>query len=504
MSKAYFHHITDEAQTQGGTSGGEKLFAMERRVAEELKSIVGKRNALLTPEEILVYESDGVSLVKGRAEAVLLPGTAGEVAAIVRLACANKIPYVARGAGTGLSGGCSATEGGWVISTARLNRILEIDVENRAARVQPGVVNAALSEALEPLGYHFAPDPSSQAACTVGGNFAENSGGPHCLKYGMTLPHILGAEMVLPDGDLVRFGGKAPGTTGCDILGLLVGSEGTLGIATELIVRLTPIPEAIRTFLAPFTSVEKASDAVSAIIAAGVVPASLEMLDKLTMRAVGEFIHAAYPEEAEAVLLLEVDGPEARVEEESRLLKSLCLECGALSLEEAREKEHRQKLWKGRKSAFGALGRVSHDFFVMDGVVPRSRLPAVMKRVQEVSAKYNLPIANVFHAGDGNLHPNILFDIRDKSVIPNVLLAGEEILRECVALGGAISGEHGIGVEKQNLMPLMFTEEDLEAMAKLRDAFNPDHLCNPGKVFPTGKSCGEVPSGNYLSVASWI
>jgi glycolate oxidase len=477
---------------------------LQAYLAKKLKQIVGEENALLTPEEIFVYESDGVHLIKGKAEAVLLPGNAKEVSELVKLACENKIPFVPRGAGTGLSGGATATEGGWIISTARLNRILEIDLENRAARVQPGVVNAKLSEALKPYGYHFAPDPSSQSACTVGGNFAENSGGPHCLKYGMTSPHILGVELVLPDGTLARFGGKAPGTTGFDLVGLLTGSEGTLGIATELIVRLTPLPEAVRTFLATFDSIEKASQAVSAIIASGVVPASLEMLDKLTMQAVEAFVHAGYPQEAEASLLIETDGPQVQVDEESEIIRNICRKYETLSLEEAVDSEQRKKLWLGRKSAFGAFGRISPAFFVMDGVVPRSKLPYIMKKVEAISRKYNLPIANVFHAGDGNLHPNILFNPKDKSVVQNVLLAGEEILRECVACGGAISGEHGIGVEKNNLMPLIFSEDDLSVMKKVREVFNPENLCNPGKIFPTGKSCGEVPTGNYIKVAAWI
>ncbi len=477
---------------------------MNNSLAGKLKKIVGQENALITPEEILVYESDGVSLIKGKAEAVLLPSKTSEVVEIVKLAHENKIPFVARGAGTGLSGGCVAGNGGWIISTARLDKILEIDLENRIAIVQPGVVNETLSETLHPLGYHFAPDPSSQKTCTIGGNLAENAGGPHCLKYGMTLPHILGATLVLPDGELLQLGGKVPGRTGYDLLGILVGSEGTLGIVTEITVRLTPVPESVRTFLAAFPSVNEASDAVSAIMGAGIVPAALEMLDKLTMEVVEAFIHAGYPKEAGAVLLIEVDGPSVQVEEESESIRRICGKHGGLNLQEATDEKQRKKLWLGRKSAFGAFGRISHDFFVMDGVVPRSALPVVMQKVEAIGEKYGLRIANVFHAGDGNLHPNILFDSRDRSMIEKVLLAGEEILRECVLLGGAISGEHGIGLEKQNLMPLMFTEADLSAMEKIRIAFNPDNLCNPGKIFPTGKSCGEIASGNYLTVATWI
>lgn len=464
---------------------------------------MGSENALLTPEEIFVYESDGVSLIKGNANAVLLPKSTEEVIQIVKLAAQHAIPFVARGAGTGLSGGCTASEGGWIISTARLDRIIEIDLENRAAVVGPGVVNQTLSETLKPLGYQFAPDPSSQQACTVGGNFAENAGGPHCLKYGMTLQHILGATVVLSDGSLLEVGGKVPGTTGYDLLGLLVGSEGTLGIATELTVRLTPEPESVRTFLVSFRSVREASETVSAIVASGILPASLEMLDRLTIEAVNPFIQGGYPEKAGAVLLIEVDGPEIQVEEEAESIRKICVDRGGFDLHEAADEKERKKLWLGRKSAFGAFGRMSHDFFVMDGVVPRSKLSQIMDEVEQIARKYGLQIANVFHAGDGNLHPNILFDIRDKKIIQNVLLAGEEILRACVSLGGAISGEHGIGLEKQNLMPLMFTDDDLEAMKKVRIAFNPNGLCNPGKIFPTGKSCGEVSSGNYLAIAAW-
>ena len=477
---------------------------MNKDLQEILKGIVGGKNALLAPEEILVYESDGVSLIKGKADAVLLPGSPEEVMQIVKLANQHQIPFVARGAGTGLSGGCSAQQGGWIISTARLDKILEIDTVNRTARVQPGVVNAALSEALYPYGYQFAPDPSSQSACTLGGNFAENSGGPHCLKYGMTSPHILGAKIIMPNGELVSLGGKVPGNTGYDLLGLMVGSEGTLGIAVEFTVKLTPLPEAVETFLAVFPTVEKASQTVSEIIASGITPAALEMLDKLTLEVVEKFVHAGYPQNAGAALLIELDGVQLQIVEESEWVKKICQRNGVLSLEKAEEEEHRKKLWLGRKSAFGAFGRVTHDFFVMDGVVPPSKLPVIMEKIEEISVKYQVQIANVFHAGDGNLHPNILFDIRDKEMVKRVLSAGEEILEECVSLGGAVSGENRIGVEKQNLMPLMFTEVDLNTMQKVHDFFNPQNLCNPGKIFPTGKTCGEALPGRYLSVASWI
>ncbi len=476
---------------------------MNKNLQGILKRIVGSENALLTPEEILVYESDGVSLIKGKPEAVLLPGSIEEIVKIVKLANLYNIPFTARGAGTGLSGGCTV-QSGWVISTARLNKIIEIDLVNRTARVQPGVVNLALSETLKPHGYFFAPDPSSQSACTLGGNFAENSGGPHCLKYGMTLPHILGASVILPDGEFLQLGGKISGNTGCDLLGLMVGSEGTLGIAVEFVVRLTPIPEVVRTFLAVFSSIGIASKVVSEITASGIVPAALEILDKLTLSVVEEFVHAGYPADAGAVLLIELDGNEVQIEEEAELVKTICQENGVITLQEARDEEYRKKLWLGRKSAFGAFGRVSHDFFVMDGVVPPSRLSEIMNKIQEIGKKHQVQIANVFHAGDGNLHPNILFDAREKEMVKRVLLAGEEILMECVALGGAVSGEHGIGSEKQNLMPLMFAEEDLEAMRKIHDFFNPRNLCNPGKIFPNQKTCGEVPSGRYLSAASWI
>jgi glycolate oxidase len=414
------------------------------------------------------------------------------VAAIVKLADREGLPFVARGAGTGLSGGCLPSEGGIVISLMRMNRVLEVDYDNQIAVVQPGLVNLHLSWAVGPRGYYYAPDPSSQQACTIGGNIANNSGGPHTLKYGVTTNHVLGLEVVMPDGEVVWLGGKTREAPGYDLAGVFVGSEGTFGIATTIVVRILKKPQAVKTVLAVFGEVDQASAAVSAIIARGLVPAAMEMIDQLTIQAVEDAFQCGYPRDAAAALLIELDGLAAGMEAQVERIVQACREAGARETRTARDEAERQLLWKGRKSAFGAYGRISPAYMVMDGVIPRTKLPFVLRRVNEIVAGHELRVGNVFHAGDGNLHPNILYDPRRPGEEARVVAAGADIMRVCAEVGGSISGEHGIGLEKADFMPFIFSTADLELMQRLKGAFNPAGLCNPGKVFPTNKSCVEV------------
>ena len=445
------------------------------------------------PEDLLVYECDALTLYKTRPLAVAFPETTAEVAEIVRCCARHGVPFVPRGAGTGLSGGAKPVEHCLIVETSRMRRILAIDVDNRFAVVQPGLVNLNLSQAVASTGLAYAPDPSSQASCTIGGNVAENAGGPHCFKHGMTTRHILGLEVVLPTGEVVQLGGPEPDAPGYDLVGLFVGSEGTLGIATAITVRLVPKPESVRTLLAAYARMGDACAAVADIVAAGVEPAALEILDHLTIEAVESSVYAAgYPREADAVLLVELDGPALEVEASAARVGAICRERGALALEEAQQESERKRLWQGRKGAFGAMGRIDTDLLVMDGVVPRNKLQGVLEAIYRVREKYGITLANVFHAGDGNLHPNIAFDGRDPEQVQRVLAAGEEILRLCLECGGALSGEHGIGVEKRDLMPLMFDAADLELMRRVRDSWNPRGLCNPDKVLPATKSCVEA------------
>ena len=458
----------------------------------EMEEIVGKSAVLADPEELLVYESDGLTLLRRLADFVVFPRSADEVAALVKLANREGMPFVARGAGTGLSGGCLPAEGGLVISLVRMNRVLEIDYENQFAVVEPGVVNLHLSWTVGGNGYYYAPDPSSQQACTIGGNVANNSGGPHTLKYGVTTNHILGLEVVMPDGEIVWLGGKLREAQGYDLVGLFVGSEGTFGIATKIVVRILRKPQAVKTVLAVFGEVDQASEAVSRIIARGMVPAALEMIDQVTIEAVEAAFGCGYPRDAAAALLIELDGLAVGIDVETERVAEVCREAGAREVRVAADEAERALLWKGRKSAFGAYGRVAAAYLAMDGVIPRTRLPYVLHRVNEVVAQAGLRVGNVFHAGDGNLHPNILFDPRNPGEEERVIKVGAEILKICAEVGGSISGEHGIGLEKMDYMPLIFTESDLETMRRVKRAFNPDNLCNPGKIFPTKKSCGEV------------
>jgi glycolate oxidase len=466
--------------------------ARKQALRQEMAALLGPDAVLADPDELLVYESDGLTLFRALADFVVFPGSVEQVSALVKLAGREGLPFVARGAGTGLSGGCLPAEGGLVISLMRMNRVLEVDYDNQVAVVEPGLVNLHLSWAVGPRGFYYAPDPSSQQACTIGGNIANNSGGPHTLKYGVTTNHVLGLEVVLPDGEVCWLGGKTRDPQGYDLVGLFVGSEGTFGIATKIAVRILRKPEAVKTVLAVFGEVDQASEAVSAIIARGLVPAAMEMIDQLTIQAVEDAFGCGYPRDAAAALLIELDGLQAGMEAQAGRVIEACRQAGAREVRAARDEAERQLLWKGRKSAFGAYGRVSPAYMVMDGVIPRTKLPLVLRRVNEIGAAHGVRIGNVFHAGDGNLHPNILYDPRKPGEEERVVAAGGEILKVCAEVGGSITGEHGIGLEKVDYMPLIFSEADLECMRRVKEAFNPAGLCNPGKVFPTNKACVEV------------
>jgi glycolate oxidase subunit GlcD len=458
----------------------------------ELREMLGAHGLLARPEELFVYEADGLTHHSARPSAVTLPRDASDVQRIVRACRKHGVPFVPRGAGTGLSGGAVACHGGVVIECARMNRIVRVDPDNRVAVVQPGVVNADLSKAALKHGLCYAPDPSSQQSCTLGGNVAENSGGPHTLKLGTTTNHVLALELVLPDGELVRLGSAAGLASGFDLVGAVVGSEGTLGIVTEITVRLVPLPERVETLLGIFPDVVSACRAVGAIIKSGLVPGALEIVDQRTIRAVEASVYAAgMPTDAGAILIIELDGPSAAVARQVERAIAHCRGAGAREALVARDAAERQRFWRARKGAFGAMGRLAPDLYVHDAVVPRTKLPEILERVCAIGDAHRLRLSNVFHAGDGNLHPNISFDRRDADELARVLAAGEEILRVCVEAGGVISGEHGIGLEKREYMPLVFNEADLAAQLALRDAFDPEHVCNPGKIFPTTRFCTE-------------
>jgi glycolate oxidase subunit GlcD len=457
-----------------------------------LRAELGDARVLSRPEELFVYECDGLTAHTAEPRAVAFPRSREEVQAIVRACRARGVPFVPRGAGTGLSGGALPADGGVVIECSRMDRVLAVDAANRIAVVQPGVVNADLSKAVLAHGLFYAPDPSSQLACTIGGNVAENSGGPHTLKYGATSQHVLALELVLPDGELVQLGSPTGWSAGYDLVGAVVGSEGTLGIVTAATVRLMPIPESVETLLAIFPDVVSACRAVGSIIEAGLVPAALEIVDRRTIAAVEASVYAAgLPQDAGAVLIVELDGPAVALPDELARVREHCARAGATRVEVARDAAERQRFWRARKGAFGAMGRLAPDLYVHDAVVPRTRLPEVIERVCEICDRHRLSLANVFHAGDGNLHPNISFDRRDPDELARVLAAGAEILALCVAAGGVITGEHGIGTEKRDFMGLLFDEHDLDAMRRLRAAFDPDGACNPGKLLPTPRFCAE-------------
>ena len=460
-------------------------------VLAELRAVVGPDAVLDREQDLLLYEYDG-SIDKSRPDVVVFPRTTAQVVDLVKIAARHKMPLVGRGAGTGLSGGVIARERGLMIGFARMNKILEIDYENECAVVQPGVVNLDITLAVQGNGYYYAPDPSSQRACTIGGNVAENAGGPHTLAYGVTTNHVLGVQCVLPDGEVIEVGGKAVDQPGYDLRGLLTGSEGTMVLVTQVIVRLMRAPEAVKTLLAIYERPEDAADTVAGLTARAIIPAAVEMLDGVMLRMVEEATHAGYPLDAQAVLLIELEGLKEGVEEQMIAVQEVCLQNRAREVRVAKDDNERALLWKGRKNAFGAVGRVSPTYYVQDGVVPRTRIADTLKHIYAVSEKYGLEISNIFHAGDGNMHPIILFDPRKPGDLEKTKKAGEEILTYCINAGGAITGEHGVGMEKNELMPLLFSADSLEMMEKLIRVFNPDRRLNPGKLLPTGKGCMEI------------
>ncbi len=457
-----------------------------KRFLTGLQRIVGEVNVVFHPDDLLVFEYDG-SVDRGLPLAVVFPANTDEVSRVMALAHGAAVPMVGRGTGTGLSGGAIAPPDGIQIAFTRMNHILDVDIANRLALVEPGVINLDLDTNVRKSGLRYAPDPSSQRACSLGGNIAENAGGPHCLAYGTTTNHVLGLEVVLEDGTVVNLGSLARETVGYDLRGVFTGSEGTFGIATKIAVRLLPVPESVHTFLGIFPDVETACTAVSAIIEHGIVPAALEMIDALTIQAVQKVSDAGYPDNAGAVLLIELEGLQDEVDEIGGEVEAALWENGATQVKAAAAAEERELLWAGRKGALGALGSIAPNYFLVDGVVPRTKLAQVLGQVAEVSRKYGIPIANVFHAGDGNLHPCLLFDERQPGAIEKIVQAGAEVLRYCVDAGGTLTGEHGVGLEKKEQMPLVFSEEDMAAMISVREAFAPNNGLNPGKIFPDGQ-----------------
>jgi glycolate oxidase len=458
---------------------------------DRLAALLGPRGYLDRPEDLTLYEYDG-SIDKHRPDLVVFPRSTEDVSAIVGIAREFGVPFVGRGAGTGLSGGAIPREGGIVVAFARMNRILEIDLENERAVVQPGVVNLDITVAVQDSGYFYAPDPSSQRACTVGGNVAENAGGPHTLAYGVTTNHVLGLELVLPDGTVVETGGKAQDLPGLDLVGLLTGSEGTMALVTKVTVRLMRKPELVKTVLAIYESNEDAGRTVAEITSRAITPVAVEMLDGVMLRMVEEATHAGYPMDAAAVLLIELEGIREAVEEQVEQVRQACEVAGAREFRIARTAEERDLLWKGRKNAFGAVGRVSPTYYVQDGVVPRTKIAPTLRYIGEVAEKYGLTISNIFHAGDGNMHPIILFNPRKSGDIDKARAAGEDILTFCIEAGGSITGEHGVGMEKNELMARQFSEETLDMIGRLKLLFDPDARLNPGKVLPTGRGCLEI------------
>ena len=468
----------------------------------DLTAVVGAPNVVHKPEDLIVFEYDG-SVDRALPTVVVLPRTTEEVSGVVKAAGKHGVPVVARGAGTGLSGGAIAEHGGIVVALTRMTSILEIDEVNRLAIVEPGVVNIDLTAAASKYGLYYAPDPSSQKACTIGGNVAENSGGPHCLAYGVTTNHVLGMEVVLADGSVHWYGGKTREAPGYDLRGIMIGSEGTLGIVTKVVVRLLKTPESVKTLLAVFRTVEDASSAVSGIIGAGIVPAAIEMMDAMCIQAAEASMNAGYPEEAGAVLLVEVDGLREEVEEEAEEIANVCRTYEPMEILTATSSDERERLWAARKGVIGALGWLAPNYYLVDGTVPRTKLMEVLGEVEKVAEESGLPIANLLHAGDGNLHPLILFDERKPGDTDRALEAGGRILEICLDAGGVLSGEHGIGLEKQEYMPLMFSQDDMDAMAQLKPAFGSDEMFNPGKIFPTGASHGaRHPEGGFAKTAA--
>jgi glycolate oxidase len=466
---------------------------MDAQLLSGLQKLLGPDNVLHKSEDLVLYEYDG-SVEVARPDCVVFPQNTDHVVGIVALANRFQNPLVGRGAGTGLSGGALARKGGIVTVFSRMNKILSVDAENQRAVVQPGVVNADVSTAVAHLGLHFAPDPSSQKACTIGGNVSENSGGPHTLAYGVTTNHVVSMQVVLPTGGLYRIGSSAPDAPGYDLMGLFVGSEGTLALVTEITVKLTRLPEETKTLLAIFNTVEDCTETVADITARGITPAACEMLDGWSLRAIEAYIHAGYPTDAAAVLLIDIDGLREATATQSEQVAEVCRAHNAREVRVARDAKERDLLWKGRKNSFAAVGRLSPSYYVQDGVIPRTKLPATLRRIGEIGKKYGFEIGNIFHAGDGNLHPIVPFDGRYPEQLQRAIAASDEIIEYCVAAGGTITGEHGVGMEKDRLMPLMFSEVELDLMKRIRNAYNPAGLLNPEKIFPSAKGCGEIRS----------
>src|SRR6266481_2073884 len=475
-------------------------------IAQELLRILGADGLVTTPEGRMVDEADMHTFYKGAPDAVALPRTTAQVQAVVKLCRRESLAVVPRGSGTGLIGGAMAPKGGVMVSVNRMDGVLEVDLPNRCAVVQPGLINLWLTKAIGDRGYFFAPDPSSQMVSSIGGNVATNAGGPHCLKYGITTNHVLGLEMVTGTGDVVTVGGKAADRPGYDLTGTMVGNEGTFGLVTAITVRLTHLREAVKTALASFASLVEASEAVSAIIAAGIIPAALEMLDDAMIGAINAAVGKVYPDGAGAVLLIELDGPLAEVEAQAERVAAICRERNALMVTVARDETERALLWKGRKEAAGAVGRITAAYLLQDAVVPRSKLPQIMREMVAISKRHNLLFANVFHAGDGNLHPLICYDGRKPGELARAQQANEELLHACIALGGSVSGEHGIGMDKAKNLPLQYADADLNFMFRLRRVFDPDGLMNPAKLLPSHPACGEGfrPSRPTLPAGTWV
>ncbi len=468
------------------------VLARRAEIAAALSAIVPGEGVIVDEHERRAFESDGLTAYRTLPLIVVLPETVEQVSAVLRYCHAEGIKVVPRGAGTSLSGGALPLADGILLGMAKFNRVLEIDYDNRCAVVQPGVTNLGISNAVDEAGFYYAPDPSSQIACTIGGNVAENSGGVHCLKYGLTTNNILGIEMVLMDGEVVRFGGKYLDAEGYDLLGVVTGSEGLLGVITEVTVRILPKPASARAVLIGFPSSESAGDCVAAIIAAGIIPGGMEMMDRPAIHAAEAFVQAGYPLDVEALLIVELDGPPREVEYLIEAVGRIAEARGAVSVRISTTEEERLAFWAGRKAAFPAVGRISPDYYCMDGTIPRHQLPFVLNRITQLSEQYGLGVANVFHAGDGNLHPLILYDANRPGELEKAEAFGSDILRLCVEVGGVLTGEHGVGVEKRDLMPTMFTEEDLKQQQRLKCAFDPKQLLNPGKVFPTLHRCAEL------------
>ncbi len=468
------------------------MNVVDERFVAELRGFCGSHDVLTDPLELLTYECDGLPHLHQKPAVVVLPSSADQVQAVVRLCHQHEIPFVARGHGSGLSGGALPIPGGVVIGLSRLNRVLDVDIPNRRVAVEPGVTNLEITRQVASHGFYYAPDPSSQQVCSIGGNVAENSGGAHCLKYGFTVHHVLGLEAVLPNGDLVRLDSAIADAPGPDLLGVLIGSEGTLAVVTKVIVRILRRPESVQTLLAAYGSISAAGLAVSEIIAAGIIPAAVEIMDSLSIVAVEAAVHPNFPP-ADSILIVELDGPVAEVREQFTDVEAICRRAGATTVEVAQDEAHRARIWKGRKGAFASMGRVTPNYYVQDGVVPRTKLPEVLERIRQLEARCGLRIGNVFHAGDGNLHPLICYDEKIPGQSALAAEVGAEILSYCVEAGGSITGEHGVGADKAEYMPRMFSADDIDVMQLVRRAFDPKGICNPGKVFPAPRLCGEVP-----------